>query len=77
MQELTAFSFLAETPQPVLAHEVVEGGRDGMFIRATVSHGAMALDEERACFARGIEAEAVFFAEEVVKGEFGRRKVGI
>jgi len=48
-----------------------------VFIRATVSHGTMALDKEGACFARRIEAEAVFFAEEVVEGEFGRRKVGI
>lgn len=40
-----------------------------MLIGARITHGTMSLDKQRACPAVWVEAEAVFFAEEVVERE--------
>ena len=50
---------------------LVERGSRGVFVRTGIVERTVALDEERADFPVGVEAETVFFAEEIAEGEFG------
>lgn len=69
MKELALIALFAQTTQPVLADEAVEGMVYLMFVGAVVAQWAMAFAEGLAYGTVGVEAESVFLSEEVGKGE--------
>jgi len=78
MQEFALLPFLAQSAQPMLAHEVVEAVRYLVLVGAVVAEGAVAFAEGFAVGARRVEAEAVFVFEEGREGEgVGGEGVGV
>lgn len=69
MQKLAHLPLLAQSAQPMLAHQVVEAVGYLVLVGAVGAERAVAFAEGLAVGARGVQAEAVFALEEGREGE--------
>lgn len=83
MQKLALIPLLAQSPQPMLADQVIEGMRDLVLVWAIDTQRAVPFAEGFAVRAVGVETETVFPTQEVcerevvaLEGRRGERGVG-
>ena len=72
MQELALIPFLTQSPQPVFAHQIIEGMGHAVLVRTRIPKRTMPFSEGLAEGPVGIKAEPILPPEEVGESEVVR-----